>query len=328
MIAVRPPVLGQARDGFSWRSKLYHLTYAGHIPKDMLLQLLLSISSVPVTGTSIVHEASDAEFQYDHTHFAWLWDKAVDLIGSRIMDVLWNGSIIHPNIQTRKSLKWMHLIFTRYHLGHKAGAADGFVEPVQPPWQKLPPCFVWDEYIVTEVSEAPDLLAGVFAAGILAKSVSDVLLLQKHKRPAPFEHNFRPADFLTVALPTSYTSGNLGTLHIYGRIHLGKTEWALAQFSNPILVTTRDALGDFDPRIHDGIVFDKMRFNEWTVEDCESLTDYTQPAAVKLRYRLVKIPKKTRKIVVTNLKDVWPVDPCGQLVGRRVVQLHITACMY
>ena len=63
-------------------------------------------------------------------------------------------------------------------------------------------------------------------------------------------------------------------------------------------------------------VIDKMLFNQWTVTDCESLTDYTQPATVSVRHGDAKIPKRTRKIIVTNTADAWPTDPHGQIVGR------------
>ena len=55
------PQQGSPRDAYRWRGRFYHLTYAGHIPAQILLQLLTAISSIPVIGTSIVHEASDAE---------------------------------------------------------------------------------------------------------------------------------------------------------------------------------------------------------------------------------------------------------------------------
>ena len=326
LYAVGPPALGA--DGYRWRSKYYHLTYAGHIDKDLLLAKLRSITTTMVLGTSIVHESSDSEAPYDHTHFAWLFKTAVDLRGSRIMDIQTANGAIHPHILTKKSVPWMAQIFTKYHCGHKAGSGGGFVAPVAGPWQNLPQCFEFDQYTLTEVAEAPDLMSGVLAAGVTARSVSDVLLLQNAKRPPPFDHNFAATSFLPLILPPLYAGGHLGTLHIYGPIRLGKTEWACAQFENPLLVTTRDALRDFIPNYHDGIVLDKMLFNDWTVTDCESLTDYTQPATIKVRYGNAKIPKRTRKIVVTNEKNAWPSDPHGQLVGRRVSQLHITSRTY
>ena len=120
----------------------------------------------------------------------------------------------------------------------------------------------------------------------------------------------------------------VGTLQIYGGTHLGKTEWACAQFSNPLYITPRDGLRAFLPLFHDGIVIDKMEFQDWKVTDCEGLTDWTQPAEVSCRYGCAKIPKNTPKIIVTNERDVWPADPFDRIVGRRVAQMHVSARMY
>ena len=203
-----------------------------------------------------------------------------------------------------------------------------FIEPAGGPWQELPQQFQWSEYIVTSVSADPDLLDGVISAGIRPKNVTDVLMLQRHKRPAAFEHNFLSSTFLPQAVPQAFLTGEIATLQIYGPIRLGKTEWACAQFKNPLLVTSRDSLRGYCARVHDGIVLDKMDFRNWSVTDCEALTDWMQPATVPCRYGDARIPKHTRKIVVTNAEGVWPPDQHGQLVGRRVLQMCISARMY
>ena len=113
MFAHLPPA--QSNQGsFRWRSTAYHLTYAGHIPRDVLLALLTTLSSIPIVGWSIVHETSDAEAQYDHTHLAWLWKRAVNLTGAQLMDIRYNWVLIHPNIVTKRSLQWVQRIFPLY----------------------------------------------------------------------------------------------------------------------------------------------------------------------------------------------------------------------
>ena len=321
---------------FRWRARAWHLTYAGHLPAELLLARLASIAkSNCVLGTSVVHEASDAEAPYPHTHFAWLWERAPNLHGARLMDVTFEGATIHPHAVHKKSLKWLELLFTRYHLGHKLGAAGKpvFVAPVAGPWQVLPECFEWSDYILTEVSEAPDLIEGAMIAGVGIRSLHDVMLVQRAKRPAQFEHNFARDSFRTLALPEAYTSGAVGTLHIWGPIRLGKSEWALAQFANPLYVTDRNDLGDFRPGWHDGIVIDKLMPRDrppsgFTVHECERLTDYTLPFTLRCLYKTVRIPKRVRKIFVTNQRDAWPEDPDGMILGRRVVQLEIVARTY
>ena len=63
------------------------------------------------------------------------------------------------------------------------------------------------------------------------------MLLQQAKRPRHFEHNFARDSFLPLALPEAFVARAIGTLHIWGAVRLGKSEWALAQFENPLYVT-------------------------------------------------------------------------------------------
>ena len=293
---------------------------------ELLLAVLHSASDVPLLGTSIVHEESDSEAPYSHTHFAWLWERQVNLHGSHIMDVVVDGHRIHPHAEHRKSLLWVQGIFERYHHGFKScgGRRQHFVKPVAGPWQQLPAGFEWHAYVITEVSAAPDLIEGATIAGVAVRSVHDVQLLQNAKRPAPFDHNFARDTFLALELPPLFAARKHGTHHIYGARDLGKTEWALAKFDNPLYVTERNMLLDFREGWHDGIVIDKMRPKDvFTLHECEALFDYTQPAGIKCLYKVARIPKRTKKIVVTNQCDVWPRDPDGILVGRRISQLEI-----
>ena len=314
---------------FRWRGKYYHLTYKGHIAPGILLQRLSTITSVKVLASSVAQEVSDAEAPYDHTHLAWVWEKGVDLVGCGIMDINVGGQIVHPNIENKKAIAWMERVFTQYHKGWKVGG-DGKLNMVAPILlqQNVPVAWEWGDFVNTEVMYAEDLLAGVCAAGIRPKTVLDVLTLMNNKRPRPFEHNFSRDQFRPQSLPVAYLVGQVGTLQIYGGVGLGKTEWACAQFSNPLYVTARDVLKSFVPNFHDGIILDKMKFTDWSVTDAESLTDFTQPAQIRVRYGLALIPKNTRKIVVTNAQDVWPEDPFGQIIGRRVAQMYVASSMY
>lgn len=325
-----------AVDTFRWRARAWHLTYAGHIPAELLLAKLAGATkSIDVEGHSVVHEASNAEVPYPHTHFAWLWKASPNLHGARLMDVEFDGVTVHPHAVHKKSLRWLQHLFTHYHAGHKLSVTGKriFVAPVGGPWQKLPASFEWNDYILTEVSTASDLIEGAQIAGVGVRSLHDVQLLQRAKRPLLFEHNFGRDTFKNLQVPEAYATGAVGTLHIWGAVNLGKTEWALAQFENPLHVTERNDLLRFRPGWHDGIVIDKIVPRErpsagFSLQECEKLTDFTLPASIRCLYWIAEIPKRVRKIVVTNARDVWPDDPHGQIVGRRVVQLEVVERTY
>ena len=266
-----------------------------------------------------MHEQSNAEVPYDHTHLAWMWESAPNIRGAHLMDVTHGGGRIHPHMVNKRSLNWMKAIFTRYHHGHKLDACGKamFIPSIGGPWQELPQIFEWDELILTEVSGAADLIEGAQLAGVTIRSMHDVQLVLNAKRPAAFEHNFDRDSFLKLELPLAFISRSVGTLHVYGERDLGKTEWALAQFVNPLYVTERNVLLDFRAGWHDGIVIDKLRpCDVFSLHECEDLTDYMQPAAIKCLYKLARLPKRLPKIFVTNERDVWPKDPMGDPRGQ------------
>ena len=318
-------------DGFRWRARGWHLCYCGHVPPALLVAKLERATSIKAIGTSIVHELSDAKAPYPHTHFAWLWERAPNLHGARLMDVEIDGLIIHPHVVHKKSLKWLQSIFQRYHAGWKSSAAGKqvFVAPVAGPWQVLPECFEWNDYIISEVSEASDLIEGAQMAGVSIRSVHDVMLVQSAKRARAFEHNFRRDSYHTIALPEAYTSGAVGTLHIWGAIRLGKSEWALSQFAHPLLVTDRNDLLGFRPGWHDGTVIDKIMPRErppagFTLQEREKFTDFTLPASIRCLYKTAQIPKGVRKIVVTTTCAM-----CGLRIRKdRLLGGGLRSCRY
>ena len=81
---------------------------------------------------------------------AWMWERAPNLHGSRLLDIELDGVQLHPHMVHKKSLKWLQHIFQRYHHGHKTTLTGKptFVAPVGGPWQvlwrcgcHLPACF-------------------------------------------------------------------------------------------------------------------------------------------------------------------------------------------
>ena len=165
----------------------------------------------------------------------------------------------------------------------------------------LPHGFEWNDAILTEVSQASDLIEGAQLAGVGVRSLHDVAILQQSKRPRAFQHNFPRESFLPVTLPVAFTSRAVGTLHIWGAVHLGKSEWALSRFDNPLYVTERNDLLDFREGWHDGIVIDKLMPSDrppagFTLAECERITDFTLPASIRCLYRTARIPRGVPKM--------------------------------
>ena len=329
-------------DNFRWRAKRFHLTYKSLITKDVLLSLLTAFTTAignNVLAWSIVHEMGNTDYDYEHTHLAWIWRDVPNARGSRRMDFQSEGGQwIHPNIGINSAINWMKHIFLRYHFGYKKDPITGkevYKAPIAGPWQEFPPNWQWNVYTVEEVANAPNLIAGVNMAGITPRSVGDVSLLQKAAKHRRIEECMSQGSHYTrdqfrqdLDLPTEWVNGTINCLQIWGPVNTGKTNWALAQFERPLHVTSKDALRYLTPE-HDGIVFDKMTFtSDWTLDQCEVITDFEHAGTFHIRYDIVVIFARLKKIVVTNQKNVWPSDPDNRLVGRRVVQYEVTEKLF
>ena len=169
------------KDCFRWRARFWHLTYCGHVPAELLLSKLARLTSIRTLGHSVVHERSDAQVPYDHTHL-WMWERAPNLHGSRLLDIELDGVQLHPHMVHKKSLKWLQHIFhvsalpswaqnnfdwQAYFCCARGWAMAGAVALWMPPasmFQVLPLGFEWNNTILMSVSSVSASLSAVGAA--------------------------------------------------------------------------------------------------------------------------------------------------------------------
>jgi len=93
---------------------------------------------------------------------------------------------------------------------------------------------------------------------------------------------------------------NFTTVTIVGPSNIGKTQFAKTHFDNPLMVRHIDRLKDFNPQIHDGIIFDDMSFAHTPRETQIHITDWDEDSDIHIRYGTVEIPKHTQKIFTAN----------------------------
>lgn len=116
---------------------------------------------------------------------------------------------------------------------------------------------------------------------------------------------------------------------VVGPSGIGKTQWALAHFERPLLVSHMDKLKEFDPESHDGLVFDDMSFNHLHAEAIIHLLDNANDRDLHARYEVASIPAGTKKIFCHNKANIFFPDKPIQAeqmvaISRRykLVQFH------
>jgi len=159
--------------------------------------------------------------------------------------------------------------------------------------------------------------------GVEIKSVSDLVHIRRDvDRKKPYEH--KHTDTIWAIEPLDDYQRRC--VYIMGATGCGKTQWALHQFVSPLLVRHMDKLNEFDPEIHDGIVFDDMSFAHLPRETAIYLTDWDEDSDIHVRYKCAFIPAHTRKIFTSNkpFHENWPVDEFGAIRRRftRIIHAH------
>ncbi|GJQ78706.1 hypothetical protein Trydic_g2742 [Trypoxylus dichotomus] len=93
---------------------------------------------------------------------------------------------------------------------------------------------------------------------------------------------------------------------LVGRTGLGKTEYALAHFRQPLHVRDNEDWRRLS-RSTDGIVLDAVDFREWSPANYRKLLDISRPVTQNINYGCVRIPARIPRFIIVNHMDLlWP----------------------
>lgn len=119
---------------------------------------------------------------------------------------------------------------------------------------------------------------------------------------------------------------------IWGPTGTGKTQFAKAHFTNPLVVRHIDELNNLHDE-HDGIVFDDMSFTNRPPNTIIHLLDWDEVSQIHCRYKNAVIPAHTRKIFTYN--DENPFYERFQVsseqmeaIERRLKRVNVTEKLY
>lgn len=102
---------------------------------------------------------------------------------------------------------------------------------------------------------------------------------------------------------------------IKGPSGCGKTTWAKKNIPKPALFVSHiDALKQFRPGFHKGIIFDDVDFNHYPRTSQIHLVDWDNPRQVHCRHAVAFIPHGIHKVFTCN---EWPISKHDEAIARR-----------
>lgn len=305
---------------FHWNALKAHLTYKTHIPLEEIKKVLK-----PWKMLSVVHEIGDQHeddpMPYEHTHvFVW-YKVAFQTRNCRAWDI----GDIHPNVKTRRSIVWAKNLVMNYHQGRKT-KADGKKYYIKPVWLHQEGIEEWkfEEDMISTIQAAPTLIDAMHETDIMPKSIADLQVVRREgkRKYSEVEKCVDLDKFVKIDWNRSKS------LVLRGPPAIGKTNWALSQFSKPFLVCDLDDLKNI-PEGCDGLVFDEMLFAMYSKQKQVYLTDMAFERTIRTRNTNAKIPAGMQRIFTCNLgEEVFRTDGEFSAVARRFELIEYLTPMF
>jgi len=309
---------------FRLSAQKVHFTYKGHLDSKVI-KTLFNLHCGGCKCLSIVHEKGDTDEEnatpYDHTHVAVWWKQKPDITNVRAFDI--DG--VHPHMQNKRSAQWFQHIVTKYHLGHKtkANGKKYFIEPVNL-WQDGVEDIITNETLLATIIGAPSLEDAMLESGIMPKSVSDIVTIRREcKRKAETEVE----ECVDVKRFKEFEWDRKKALVLKGIANCGKTNWAISQFKNPLLICELDTLKEINKNT-DGLIFDEMLFGHVPKQMQIYLTDMAFDRVIRTRHSNAMIPKGLPRIFTCNEHEYVFGENPHESVTRRYEVLNIEEKMY
>ncbi len=294
---------------FQFCGKALHLTYKTHVPLQALLDHLIRLLG-PMTWHSLVHETGTSQVAYDHTHAAFLLEKKATFTSPRKLD--YEG--IHPHLKSMTGNKQYQAVWT-YHLKAPLAILQSLSSPIR------------DTDWLSQLVSAPSLAAAMKIANVEVKTLRDVQMLRQDKEVR--------IDLVSPYPPSSWRTMLIGrwrTVFLHGSTGIGKTQWAIAQLSCPLLVSHLDDLKSFISDHHDGIIFDDICLSSIPSNAMIHICDWDVRRSLNVRYGTVSIPAFTRKIITSNQSPqeafrMYP-DEHVSAIMRRLQVIYETVSLF
>lgn len=299
---------------FRLQATRLHLTYKTHLSDEQkdALRVLLKHN---IKQWSFVHEHGtnnpEETEPYAHTHVYARLEKKLETENQRYFDI----DDIHPHIQTVHSKAEENRVLS-YH--QKA--------PIK--LEQIPPYVSADAKIKMAATMDPlDWINDQLEQGGNMGQIAGMLKYQELAKKRKREEEDDKHEFKEFTRPFVQ---DFRCMYVWGPSQIGKTEWCKMHFSNYLFVRHMDKLKQFEPGVHDGIIFDDMSFRHLPRETSIFLTDWNNDSDIHCRNSCAVIPKHTKKIFTNNnpFELTFPDDEHKAIRNRFSHIVHITEKTY
>lgn len=152
---------------------------------------------------------------------------------------------------------------------------------------------------------------------------------------AYFEHKFAEPDkckYPIESFKRPLFEFNKRHLVFIGATDIGKTQFALAHFKNPLLVRNKQDWTRYNPEKTDGIVLDDLAFRNWQAETMINTLEWDMDRTERVLYGHCRIKAGTPQIICCNsLEAFYPkgiLDEHKEAIDRRVTKHEFFTKLY
>lgn len=143
------------------------------------------------------------------------------------------------------------------------------------------------------------------------------------ERPLQYEHRYTLDKFTKEPLNFE---GDTKSYVLIGATGIGKTQWAMAHFKNPAIVTNKSSLANISTR-NDGIVFDDYSFTMCNPDTVLHYADTEIEKTHDVKYGKVTIGRGVPRIFCLNSEDQFFPSNCAEeqkaAIKRRVCIINL-----
>lgn len=299
---------------FRLRAKKFMLTYKDHLDAEALHTYLKSVLKQPFE-IKVAHEVGKTG--YLHTHAVLCLSKKPDIKNPRSLD--FDGQ--HPNLTIPSSLEHWHNMVKYLDKDDETPYGTITLQPTTVDKFQEATAYVLQCQTLKEIFRCPKPEIAMTIASRLPYFRS-MWETSGKKKLETARHSTFSRPFLD--LTTNWLlSGPPGT---------GKTQYALAHFKAPCLVSHIDDLKNITDST-DGIVFDDMSFRQYPAGAIIHLLDREVSRTIHARYFNAVIPAEMPKLFTNNRDDIFtPEKGCSEeemgAIERRYRHIKISSKLF